>query len=62
MKMAIMAMRSSNRDEKHLLVGYELLGMPQRNITPEASAQWLRDLPSRHYLDRDVQPPRTEKN
>jgi UDPglucose--hexose-1-phosphate uridylyltransferase len=42
------------------LVGYEMLGMPQRDITPEASAQWLRNLPSRHYLDRDLQPPRAE--
>jgi galactose-1-phosphate uridylyltransferase len=60
MKMAIMTVMSSNRDEKHLLVGYEMLGMPQRDITPEASAQWLRNLSSCHYLDRDLQPPRAE--
>jgi UDPglucose--hexose-1-phosphate uridylyltransferase len=45
---------------KKFMVGYEMLGMPQRDITPEASAQWLRDLPSRHYLLRDLQPPRAE--
>ncbi len=36
---------------KKFMVGYEMLAMPQRDITPETAAQWLRDLPSRHYLD-----------
>jgi UDPglucose--hexose-1-phosphate uridylyltransferase len=36
---------------KKFMVGYEMLAMPQRDITPETAAQWLRDLPARHYLD-----------
>jgi hypothetical protein len=28
-----------------------MLATPQRDITPETAAQWLRDLPERHYLD-----------
>lgn len=35
---------------KHM-VGYELLAMPQRDITPEAAAQRLRGLPQTHYLE-----------
>jgi UDPglucose--hexose-1-phosphate uridylyltransferase len=35
---------------KKFMVGYEMLGMPQRDITPEAAARRLRDLPARHYL------------
>lgn len=42
---------------KKFMVGYELLGMPQRDITPEAAAQYLRDLPSQHYLDLPLSPP-----
>ena len=34
------------------MVGYELLGTPQRDITPETAAARLRDLPDVHYLDR----------
>jgi UDPglucose--hexose-1-phosphate uridylyltransferase len=34
------------------MVGYELLGAPQRDITPESAAARLRDLPATHYLDR----------
>lgn len=30
---------------RKFMVGYELLGQPQRDITPEAAAQRLRDLP-----------------
>ena len=37
---------------KKFMVGYEMLGMPQRDITAETAAQWLRELPSEHYLDR----------
>jgi UDPglucose--hexose-1-phosphate uridylyltransferase len=33
------------------MVGYEMLAMPQRDITPETAALWLRDVPDRHYLD-----------
>jgi UDPglucose--hexose-1-phosphate uridylyltransferase len=35
---------------KKFMVGYEMLAMPQRDITPEAAAAWLRDLPANHYL------------
>lgn len=34
---------------RKFLVGYELLAMPQRDITPEAAAQRLRDLSETHY-------------
>jgi UDPglucose--hexose-1-phosphate uridylyltransferase len=37
---------------RKFMVGYELLCTPQRDITPEAAAQRLRDLPEIHYLDR----------
>jgi UDPglucose--hexose-1-phosphate uridylyltransferase len=30
---------------KKFMVGYEMLGEPQRDITPETSAARLRDLP-----------------
>jgi UDPglucose--hexose-1-phosphate uridylyltransferase len=33
------------------MVGYELLGTPQRDITPESAAARLRELPETHYLD-----------
>ena len=36
---------------KKFMVGYELLAMPQRDITPEAAAAQLRGLPEVHYLD-----------
>ena len=32
-------------------VGYEMLGSPQRDITPEDAAKQLRDVQQRHYLD-----------
>jgi UDPglucose--hexose-1-phosphate uridylyltransferase len=35
---------------RKFMVGYEMLGMPQRDITPEAAAERLRKLPSEHYL------------
>jgi len=34
---------------KKYMVGYEMLGEPQRDITPEQSAEILRKLPSVHY-------------
>lgn len=34
---------------KKFMVGYEMLGNPQRDITPETSAQRLRDLSDIHY-------------
>jgi len=36
---------------RKFMVGFELLGEPQRDITPENAAERLRALPSRHYLD-----------
>ena len=36
---------------KKFMVGYELLAMPQRDITPESAAKQLRELPDVHYLD-----------
>jgi UDPglucose--hexose-1-phosphate uridylyltransferase len=35
---------------KKFMVGYEMLAMPQRDITPEMAATLLKDLPSVHYL------------
>jgi UDPglucose--hexose-1-phosphate uridylyltransferase len=35
---------------KHM-VGYELLAMPQRDLTAESAAERLRALPDRHYLE-----------
>jgi UDPglucose--hexose-1-phosphate uridylyltransferase len=34
---------------KKFMVGYEMLGTPQRDITAESAAARLRDLPSVHY-------------
>ena len=34
---------------KKFMVGYEMLAMPQRDITPEAAADHLKQLPSIHY-------------
>jgi UDPglucose--hexose-1-phosphate uridylyltransferase len=34
------------------MVGFELLAMPQRDITPERAAAVLRDLNPQHYADR----------
>ena len=34
------------------MVGYELLGNPQRDITAESAALRLKELSERHYLDR----------
>ena len=38
---------------RKFMVGFEMLGTPQRDITPEAAAQRLRELPEQHYLDRE---------
>jgi UDPglucose--hexose-1-phosphate uridylyltransferase len=35
---------------KKFMVGYEMLAMPQRDITPETAAEHLRQLPGVHYL------------
>jgi UDPglucose--hexose-1-phosphate uridylyltransferase len=37
---------------RKFMVGYEMLAMPQRDITPEAAAAQLRALPATHYADR----------
>ena len=37
---------------KKFMVGYELLGNPQRDLTPELSAARLRELSDTHYSDR----------
>ncbi len=37
---------------KKFMVGYEMLGEPQRDLTAEQAAERLRALPSVHYLDR----------
>ena len=34
------------------MVGYELLGMPQRDVTAESAAERLRSLPAIHYKKR----------
>jgi UDPglucose--hexose-1-phosphate uridylyltransferase len=36
------------------MVGYELLGSPQRDLTPESAAQRLVAAGETHYLDRDA--------
>lgn len=36
---------------KKFMVGYEMLANPQRDITPEQSAEKLRNLLDKHYLD-----------
>jgi UDPglucose--hexose-1-phosphate uridylyltransferase len=36
---------------KKFLVGYEMTGEPQRDLTPEQAAARLRELPERHYRD-----------
>jgi UDPglucose--hexose-1-phosphate uridylyltransferase len=36
---------------RKFMVGFEMLGSPQRDITPESAAQRLRDMCGVHYLD-----------
>jgi UDPglucose--hexose-1-phosphate uridylyltransferase len=36
---------------RKFMVGFEMLGMPQRDVTPEQAARTLRELPSKHYRD-----------
>ena len=38
---------------KKFMVGYEMLAMPQRDITPESSAARLRAVSEAHYAERD---------
>jgi UDPglucose--hexose-1-phosphate uridylyltransferase len=37
---------------RKFMVGYEMLAMPQRDITPEAAAKLLRGVSGTHYLDQ----------
>ena len=37
---------------RKFMVGYEMLGTPQRDITPESAAERLRQLSQVHYLNR----------
>ena len=37
---------------KKFMVGYEMLAMPQRDITPEVAAASLREVPRVHYAER----------
>ena len=36
---------------RKFMVGFEMLGMPQRDLTPETAAARLRALPATHYAD-----------
>lgn len=38
---------------KKFMVGFEMLGNPQRDITAEYSADRLRSLPKKHYLEKN---------
>jgi UDPglucose--hexose-1-phosphate uridylyltransferase len=38
---------------RKFMVGYEMLAMPQRDITPESAAERLRSLPETHYKQRN---------
>jgi UDPglucose--hexose-1-phosphate uridylyltransferase len=37
---------------RKFMVGFELLDMPQRDITPEAAAARLREASEDHFLER----------
>ena len=37
---------------RKFMVGYEMLAMPQRDLTPEAAAKRLREVSDSHYLDQ----------
>jgi UDPglucose--hexose-1-phosphate uridylyltransferase len=39
---------------RKFMVGYEMLAMPQRDITPETAAERLRSLPEIHYKQRST--------
>lgn len=38
---------------RKFMVGFEMLAMPQRDITPEHAAQRLRECPTIHYKNID---------
>lgn len=37
----------------HFSTGFELMGEPQRDLTPEQAATRIRDCSTKHYLQRD---------
>lgn len=37
---------------RKFMVGYEMLAMPQRDITAELAADWLRKVSDKHFLDK----------
>ena len=39
---------------RKFMVGFEMLGTPQRDITPEQAAERLRALPDKHYLEAEA--------
>jgi UDPglucose--hexose-1-phosphate uridylyltransferase len=39
---------------RKFMVGYELLAMPQRDITPETAAERLRSLSDIHYKHKNI--------
>jgi UDPglucose--hexose-1-phosphate uridylyltransferase len=39
---------------KKFMVGYEMLGEPQRDLTAEQAAAGLRELPETHYKQRSA--------
>jgi UDPglucose--hexose-1-phosphate uridylyltransferase len=41
---------------RKFMVGFEMLGSPQRDITPESAAQRLRATSTTHYLERPEDP------
>lgn len=45
-----------SRSVKKHMVGYEMLAMAQRDISPESAARQLQSLPDFHYLDRGDHP------
>ena len=36
---------------RKFMVGFEMLGMPQRDLTPETAAERLKALPEKHYAE-----------
>lgn len=42
---------------KKFMVGFEMLAMPQRDLTAEAAAERLRSLPEAHYRQHEFQSP-----
>ena len=47
---------------RKFMVGYEMLGDPQRDITPEFSAERLREQSEVHYKDANSLPRRRSRS